>query len=88
MMDASLRQRLLDDGWEERFSASGARLEELAAYYRSLGYEVRIEGLVDVASGVTCTQCFTVPGTDGPTGVLFTRVAAAPLLEEEDLFGG
>lgn len=86
-MDSDLRQRLLDDGWEERFSASGERLEEVTAYYRSLGYEVRIEGLFDVASGVTCTQCFTVPGADGPTGLLFTRVAAAPLLEEEELFG-
>jgi hypothetical protein len=86
-MDSALRQRLLDDGWEERFSASGARLEEAAAQYRSLGYEVRTEGLVDVASGVTCTQCFTVPGVDGPSGVLFTRAATAPLLEEEDLFG-
>jgi len=86
-MDSQLRRRLLDGGWEERFSASGERLQEVAAYYRSLGYEVRIEGLVDVASEVTCTQCFTVPGADGPTGVLFTRVAAAPLLEEEDLFG-
>jgi hypothetical protein len=86
-MDSKLRQRLIADGWEERFSASGDRLDEVAVYYRSLGYEVRIEGLADVASGVTCTQCFTVPGADGPTGVLFTRVAAAPLLEEEDLFG-
>lgn len=86
-MDSKLRQRLLADGWEERFSASGDRLDEVAVYYRSLGYEVRIEGLADVASGVTCTQCFTPPGADGPTGVLFTRVAAAPLREEEDLFG-
>lgn len=87
-MDATLRQQLLDEGWEERFSASGSRLDEAAAYYRSLGYEVRVEGVADVASGATCTQCFTVPGADGPTGVLFTRVASAPLLEEEDLFGG
>jgi hypothetical protein len=87
-MDATLRRHLLDEGWEERFSASGSRLDEVAAYYRSLGYEVRIEGVVDVASGATCTQCFTVPGTEGPTGVLFTRVVAAPLLEEEDLFDG
>ena len=86
-MDAGLRQGLLDEGWEERFSASGERLEEAAAEYRSLGYEVRVEGLVDVASGATCTQCFTVPMADGPTGVLFTRVAAAAPLEEEDLFG-
>lgn len=87
-MEPGLKQRLLEDGWEERFSASGVRLEEAAAYYRSLGYEVRTEGLVDVASGVTCTQCFTVPGADGPSSVLFTRAATAPLPEEEDLFGG
>jgi|GEM_PF-893639 len=85
-MDSDLRQRLLDEGWEERFSASGKRLEEAAEYYRSLGYDVRIEGLVDVVSDATCTRCFSVPGSDGPTGVLFTRAAASPPFEEDDLF--
>lgn len=87
-MDAPLRRRLLDEGWEERFSASGSRLDEAATYYRELGYEVRIEDVADVASVVTCTQCFTVPGADGPTGVLFTRMSAAPVPQEEGLFGG
>lgn len=86
-MDADLRRRLLDEGWEERFSASGSRLQETADYYRSLGYEVRIEGLADVAAEDSCTTCFAQPLADGPTGVIFTRVGAAPFLEEEELFG-
>lgn len=85
-MDASLRERLLAEGWEERFSASGSRLQETADCYRSLGYEVRIEGLTEVAAEGTCTSCFAGPTSDGPTGVIFTRVGAAPLLGEEILF--
>jgi hypothetical protein len=84
----SLRRRLLEEGWEERFSASGARLDEVAEYYRSLGYDVRVELLGDAAASGTCTQCFTVPGVEGPVGIIFTRVGAAPLLEEDELFDG
>lgn len=86
LMDQSLRQQLVDEGWEERFSSSGERLEEMAAYYRSLGYEVRIEGLTDVAAATSCTSCFGVPGAEGQVGVLFTRVGAAPFREEDELF--
>jgi hypothetical protein len=85
-VDGKLRQALLAEGWEERFSASGKRLEEMAAYYRSLGYEVRIEGLTEVAENGACTSCFAVPGADGPAGVLFTRVGAAPFRDEDELF--
>jgi hypothetical protein len=85
-VDEGLRNELVAAGWEERFSASGRRLEEMAAYYESLGYEVRIEGLTDVASAGSCTSCFTVPGAEGPAGVLFTRVGAAPFREEDELF--
>jgi hypothetical protein len=87
-MDPELRTLLLSEGWEERFSASGSRLEEAADYYRSLGYDVRVEGLADVAAEGTCTRCFAEPGAEGPAGVLFTRVAAVPPAGEDGLFDG
>ncbi|MBU2601538.1 MAG: hypothetical protein KKA32_05140 [Actinobacteria bacterium] len=85
-MEPGLRERLLAEGWEERFSAVGARLDETADYYRSLGFEVRIEHAVDAAADGSCTVCLGVEGAEGPVGVVFTRVAAEPHLEEEDLF--
>lgn len=85
-MDQGRRQELLDQGWEERFSAAGDRLEEMAEHYRSLGYEVRIEALADVAAPTSCTSCFGVAGAEGPVGVLFTRVGAIAAPEEDELF--
>jgi hypothetical protein len=86
-MDTDLRRRLLAEGWEERFSASGSRLDETAEYYRSLGYDVRIEGVADVACEGSCTTCFAQPFADGPSGVIFTRPNAAPRSDDEGLFG-
>lgn len=85
-MDEDLRRRLLAEGWEERFSASGGRLEEMAAYYRSLGYDVRIEGVSAVAEAGACTNCFTVPGVEGPAGVLFTRSGSVAAGDDDELF--
>ena len=85
-MNPGLRDRLLADGWEERFSAAGDRLQETAEYYRALGFEVRVEDPADVAAEDGCTTCFDVPGAEGPARVLFTRVAGAPHPDEEDLF--
>ncbi len=84
--DPDLRRRLLADGWEERFSASGLRLEEAVLYYRSLGFEVRVEELFEAAADGTCTQCFAVDGADGPTGIVFTRGEAAPPPDKDGLF--
>lgn len=64
---------MLAEGWEERFSAAGARLEETAELYRSLGYEVRIEDVKESAADGACTSCFAVAGAEGPVGVIFTR---------------
>lgn len=81
------RGELLADGWEERFSASGARLDEMAAYYRSLGYEVRVELLSEAGAPDACARCFTVPGVEGPAGIVFTRGGPTPGLDE-GLFEG
>ena len=83
---ADLRRRLLAEGWEERFSASGARVDEMAATYRSLGYEVRVEELSAVCDAASCTACFAVPGAEGPVRVLFTRRGSAPKAVEDELF--
>jgi hypothetical protein len=85
-VQGTLRERLLAEGWEERFSASGTRLEELASYYRNLGYEVRVEDLAEVAAEGACVECFAQGGADGPTGVIFTRPCALPAAEQDDLF--
>jgi hypothetical protein len=84
-MNTDLRDRLLAEGWEERFSAAGGRLEETAELYRSLGYEVRIEDVVESAATGACTSCFGVAGAEGPVGVIFTRGGRGSSQSEEDL---
>lgn len=86
LMARGLRQQLLDGGWEERFSAAGGRLEEMAAYYRALGYEVRVERVVDLADGASCISCFGGPGAESPAGVLFTRGAPTATPGDDELF--
>jgi hypothetical protein len=84
-MNTGLRERLRAEGWEERFSAAGARLEETAELYRSLGYEVRIEDVVESSAADACTSCFGVAGAEGPVGVIFTRRGPGSLQSDEDL---
>lgn len=87
MVNEPLQRELAAEGWEERFTASGSRLAEAEAYYRSLGYEVRVEWLVDVAGAGRCTSCFAQPLADGPVGVIFTRGEPGAGAEEDDLYG-
>lgn len=44
-------------GWERRFEADLARVEELEELYRSLGYEVRVRSLVPESFGPQCAGC-------------------------------
>lgn len=85
-MSSGLRGRLEAEGWEERFSAAGARLEEAAEYYKSLGYEVRIEDLVDSAEDGACTTCFVGVGAEGRVGVIFTRRVRSERAPGDELF--
>jgi len=48
---------LLGQGWERRFVASGARLQEMADFYRELGFEVRIEPVRRVDLPEACEDC-------------------------------
>lgn len=81
-----LREKLEAEGWRERFTASGVRLEEMADYYRSLGYEVRMEDVEDVAGLLECTSCFTEPLAEGPVRVIFTRPGSEPVAEDDELY--
>jgi len=82
----TLRERLLAAGWEERFSASGRRLDEAADEYRSLGFEVRLEDPAGASAPGSCVGCFAEAGADGPTLLIFTRPAGSPPAPDEDLF--
>ena len=44
-------------GWERRFEADLARVEELEELYRSLGYQVRVRSLVPESFGPQCAGC-------------------------------
>jgi hypothetical protein len=59
LSDAALQgdPALLADGWERRFMTDGARAQEAADLYASLGYEVRTEPVrrEDVADD--CEDC-------------------------------
>ncbi len=51
-------------GWTRRFTAMGARLQEAAALYRGLGFEVRLEpaqpGIEEVPPASGCAQCLVM----------------------------
>jgi hypothetical protein len=46
---------LLKQGWTKQFLASGARLEEASASYRSIGLEVHLEPAQ--AKDLACSEC-------------------------------
>jgi hypothetical protein len=84
-VSGTLREQLVAEGWQERFSAAGPRLQEAADYYESLGYEVRVEDLLDTAADEACTTCFVGDGIEGRVGVIFTRGERAAV-PDDDLF--
>jgi hypothetical protein len=68
-------RRRLAGGWEPRFVAQGARLEEMVRLYQELGYEVAAD-LVrpeDVAPG--CQGCRVLIGMD--FRMIYTRRAGS-----------
>ena len=44
--------------WEKRFTIEAQRVSEAVRLYRSLGFEVRVEKVIDDQT-LTCTECFT-----------------------------
>lgn len=69
-MSSELVQKLVADGWEERFTASGARLEEALETYRELGLEVKTVPVNELGLD-GCTTCFDDPADR--TMMIFTR---------------
>lgn len=45
------------DGWERRFIADGARAQEMAALYESLGFEVAADPIRPDEMGEDCEDC-------------------------------
>lgn len=58
------------EGWTRRFVAAPPRLEEAAALYRSMGYEVRLERVPLPELREDCAGC---PLARGLLRVIYTR---------------
>ena len=69
-MVTDLADRLRSEGWVQRFTASGPRLQEAIENYRMLGYEVKTVR-VRKLGGNGCTVCFEDESDD--TVMIFTK---------------
>ena len=69
----SREDELRKQGWTKRFSASGARLEESAEFYKSMGLEVLLEPAR--AEDFACPECHPQPPSATIAGyyVIYTR---------------
>lgn len=65
--------KLKSEGWVQRFTASGPRLQEAVKNYRLLGYEVKTIPVKELG-GNGCTVCFEDETDD--TEMIFTRKAS------------
>ncbi|MEW5995755.1 MAG: hypothetical protein AB1744_15360 [Candidatus Zixiibacteriota bacterium] len=62
--------KLKSEGWVQRFTASGPRLQEAIENYRMLGYEVKTIPIRELDEN-GCTVCFEDEGDE--TVMIFTR---------------
>ena len=69
MGDESI-DKLKSEGWVQRFTASGPRLQEAIENYRMLGYEVKTIPIKELDLN-GCTVCFEDESDD--TVMIFTR---------------
>jgi hypothetical protein len=69
-MGSELVDKLRAEGWVERFTASGARLEEAIEAYRELGQEVKTVPVKELGLD-GCTTCFDDAADQ--TMMIFTR---------------
>ncbi|UCD93879.1 MAG: hypothetical protein JSU69_08915 [Candidatus Zixiibacteriota bacterium] len=74
-MEANSGDKLQAEGWVQRFTASGARLEEAIENYRMLGYEVRTIPVKELGED-GCTVCFEDESDE--TVMIFTRKKSHP----------
>ncbi len=56
-MATGMIDKLKADGWEQQFTASGARLEEAVDNYKRLGFEIKTVPVKELSKD-GCTICF------------------------------
>jgi hypothetical protein len=60
-------------GWHYRFTAEGARAEEMVELYRELGFEVAADPVATSADNeVVCTECYDA--SPRPYRAIYTRL--------------
>lgn len=64
----------IEDGWEHRFVAVGARAREMIELYQQLGFEVAADPVPDVLLPGGCAECFG--GTTESYLSIYTRKPA------------
>ena len=69
-MPSEISKKLKAEGWVERFTASGARLQEAIEAYHELGHEVKTVSVKDLELE-GCSSCFDDPADQ--TVMIFTR---------------
>jgi len=69
-MGTELIEKLRAEGWEQQFTASGARLKEALDNYAWLGFEVKTVPVKELGCD-GCTACFGDENDDSV--VIFTR---------------
>ncbi len=69
-MTADSLDKLKSDGWVQRFTASGSRLQEAIENYHELGFEVKTVPVRELDPD-DCAVCFDDDADD--TMVIFTR---------------
>lgn len=69
---ADRHKKLIEAGWERRFTAEEPRLTEMTESYESLGLEVLVEpGAAD--EGQECRGCFDLEGFQDRYKTIYTR---------------
>jgi hypothetical protein len=81
MMAADLIDKLKAEGWFQRFTASGFRLQEATENYRMLGFEIKTVPIKELEQN-GCTVCFEDESDD--TVMIFTR--EKPAAQVDDLY--
>ncbi len=61
----------VEAGWTYRFTAAGARAEEMIRTYRDLGFEVVSDPVRTATDPAVCTVCYE--DSSGPEKAIYTR---------------
>lgn len=75
-MSAAPDPERLAQGWERRFIANGARVDEMVRLYRELGFETVVDPIRPADIGDDCGDCRLV--TQLRFRVIYTRPARPP----------